>query len=361
MGINWQQRDSVFRVLAAAYGELGEDVVSAILRLVYKPLVSNACCVQFRGHYRNIAKRFGPDATYDAIKNFFAREVTRAVQQYERQNAGKVPSLGASHGPTDFLLDDVEDDQDNLNEVSVLNDQQVAAFINGSDKSTTARRRLGLHQPPRDNPVQNGTLGARATALGSPPAPSCGQSAQKKRKYASVAPPAGEREPQPLIRNAPYVQPESFGFVTNQGEYRCALCMRKLVSQEALEQHEAMSKLHLRNLQNSMVVSTGRAKLVQATVVHQREDPSHLSPSPSAFLVSDQTAIAHEPRVPFPESSRYVGNGKSRARSISPPAPRKQQHGPAKEELYSEAPTPTVPGSNSGMISNNVEAPRVKH
>ncbi len=41
---------------------------------------------QFKGRYGSIAKYFGPDATYDSIKSFIAKEVSRAAEQLRAKN-----------------------------------------------------------------------------------------------------------------------------------------------------------------------------------------------------------------------------------------------------------------------------------
>jgi hypothetical protein len=76
---------------------------------------------------------------------------------------------------------------------------------------------------------------------------------------------------------------ETFGYVTNTGNYRCALCFSQLTDQEALDRHEAMSKLHLRNLKNPTLVSKGRAKLAQVTALPYPRAPQLPSGSPAAF------------------------------------------------------------------------------
>jgi hypothetical protein len=67
------------------------------------------------------------------------------------------------------------------------------------------------------------------------------------------------------VNGMPSPTPESFGYVTNQGKYRCALCMTQLSSQQALEKHESIGKLHLANLKDPIVVSRGCARLAQIT------------------------------------------------------------------------------------------------
>ena len=57
----------------------------------------------------------------------------------------------------------------------------------------------------------------------------------------------------------------SFGYVTNQGKHRCALCTTELPSAEVLRKHESMSKLHFTNLKDPVVVSRGCVTLAQVT------------------------------------------------------------------------------------------------
>ena len=42
--------------------------------------------VQFKGRYGGIAKLYGPNATYDAIRSFFGKEVARTADQLKVQN-----------------------------------------------------------------------------------------------------------------------------------------------------------------------------------------------------------------------------------------------------------------------------------
>jgi hypothetical protein len=80
-------------------------------------------------------------------------------------------------------------------------------------------------------------------------------------------------------RNPP-PQFESFGYVTSHGQYRCALCLSELPSQEALDRHERISKEHFRNLNSAHTVAKGREKLAQVTMLPQ----ARLHPHPAVPL-----------------------------------------------------------------------------
>ena len=88
----------------------------------------------------------------------------------------------------------------------------------------------------------------------------------RKRPYSATQEPVDDQlERTSHANDSPSCPTDSFGYVSNQGDYCCALCMSRLSSQQRLLQHESMSQLHLGNLKNLTVVSRGRAFLAQVT------------------------------------------------------------------------------------------------
>jgi hypothetical protein len=350
MAINWKLRESVFRLLAAVYAELGEAAVSS-------PTDHGACPLaelinaQFKGRYASIAKFYGNDATYDAIKSFFAKEISRAAEDLHCQNPGhqrvsrpvlqKSSSLRSSRRTLhlDFNEQDisfvsereveahsrhalqrppkrprvyespqlhVEEEEERLVESQVVPEfsrDEIPNGIPNGFRSVNGRlpspqlQANGNHpsdernlsfQPEFPIPAATRELTSNSTDpsyIPSPspimPPPNRTRAAPKKRPYKEV--PEFDLEYQTVSSSSQTgsqltQEPESFGYVTNAGLFRCALCFSQLSSQEALDNHEAVSKLHLRNLQNPAIVSKGRAKLAQVTAL-----PYQSSASPTAF------------------------------------------------------------------------------
>ncbi|EHY54882.1 hypothetical protein HRR83_005858 [Exophiala dermatitidis] len=286
MGINWRLRETVFRLLAAVYAELGEEA--------------------FKGRYGSIAQRFGPDATYDAIKSFFNKEVSRAAEQLTSGNTGQRasgrrisqrPTRGQSRPPLLYF-----DDED----ISILTQREAEAHFSHSLRALAKRPRVIPASPtpsatrkeahngdtpglPRADMVPNGCVNGRSTPYQDADAPSICNSSQpgpssyvttngqvdhntslidatsKKRPHSAVEDTAEDRHcKSPLFSRTDIPRaPQSFGYVTKQGQHRCALCLSQLPSQEDLDRHEYLSKEHQRNLQNPLKVSKGREKLAQ--------------------------------------------------------------------------------------------------
>lgn len=348
MAINWKLRESVFRLLAAVYAELGEAAVSSPTDHEVCPL-AELINAQFKGRYASIAKFYGNDVTYDAVKSFFAKEISRAAEDLQCQNPGHqrlnrpVPqksSLSRSSRRT-LHLDFNEQD------ISFVSEREVEVHsrhalqrppkrprVYESPQSHVEEERLVESQeppePPRDQ-VTNGTPSGFQSVnrrLPSPQLQTNGNHPLDERNIsfqhdflAPVAPreltsnstnPSYIPSPSPTMlpptrtraapKKRPYKEvpefdleyhtissssqtgsqstqePESFGYVTNAGLFRCALCFSQLSSQEALDKHEVLSKIHQRNLQNPAIVSKGRAKLAQVTAL-----PYQSSASPAAF------------------------------------------------------------------------------
>lgn len=113
-------------------------------------------------------------------------------------------------------------------------------------------------------------------------------STAKKRPYTAIQETMDERVTQsPRLTSPPSPISESFAYVTDRGEYRCALCMSQLVSQEALNKHETMSKLHISNLKDFSALSKGRQKLAQVTAIPPRQYDQSPSRSFKPIQVED--------------------------------------------------------------------------
>ncbi|EXJ91515.1 hypothetical protein A1O3_00063 [Capronia epimyces CBS 606.96] len=319
MAINWRLRDTVFRLLAAVYAELGEEA--------------------FKGRYVSIAQYFGPDATYDAIKSFFSKEVSRAAEQlmakepHHRGSGRRAPQRrdGRQARPP-FLYFDDED-------ISILTEREAEAHFNHSLRAPAKRPRV-VATSPVPSAVQDGLLhavvpertpvnalpngGGNEDRVASPHEASAGPSScpcpssnpgpssyftpneqedhtaqeketgSKKRPFSALNDTAEKLQHlsvRPSDHSTPI--PDSFGYVTNQGQFRCALCLSQLPSQEDLDRHELLSREHRRNLQNSLKLSKGREKLAQVTSV-SRIGP-HLStpvpPQPPRLCGEDRGVV----------------------------------------------------------------------
>ncbi|KAK7902321.1 hypothetical protein LTR67_001966 [Exophiala xenobiotica] len=298
MAINWRQRATVFQLLAAVYAELGEEA--------------------FRGRYISIAKYFGPDATYDSIKSFFAKEVSRAADQLKAQNpehhgsgrrAPPRPPSRSSRPPHLYF-----DDED----LSILTRREAEAHFghtrrvpakrprvikvseaspdpedvifcttaptsptfelrsNGTDRPTTLQSRQ--KEAVVAGSSSNTESASYVTAQSHQPA-SGDQSTSNKRPFSAID---NAIEARPILSPAPSVpstpHPETFGYVTKQGKYRCALCLSQLPTQEDLNRHESLSNEHLRNLKNQFKLSKGREKLTQVRAVSA--GPHQATPAP---------------------------------------------------------------------------------
>ncbi|KAK4942643.1 hypothetical protein LTR10_017590 [Elasticomyces elasticus] len=291
MAISWRLRATVFQLLAAVYAEFGEEA--------------------FKGRYVSIARYFGPDATYDSIKSFFAKEVSRAAEQLKAKNrdhqgsgrrapARPSPSARLSRPPHLYF-----DDED----LSILTQREAEAHFGHSLRAPAKRPRVIKVSPvpqesdavvycgtaashPINEPLTNGHTsvgpGCSQSDLEEPvvAGPSSNpesasyataqshhivaepRSKSNKRPFAAVDDTVNNHAEQSLAPATPSPpRLESFGYVTNQGNYRCALCLSQLPSEEDLARHEALSKEHMRNLKNTLKVSKGRAKLGQVAAV----------------------------------------------------------------------------------------------
>ena len=104
------------------------------------------------------------------------------------------------------------------------------------------------------------------------------QQTSRKRPYSATQEELDDQLDRTSHANSSLPHPTtSYAYVSNQGDYCCALCMTRLSSEHTLAQHELKSQLHLANLKNLTVVSKGRAFLAQIMSVSRRS--SH-EPSP---------------------------------------------------------------------------------
>lgn len=133
-------------------------------------------------------------------------------------------------------------------------------------------------EPVIAGPSSNIESASYVTARSHQPA-SENQSTNNKRPFSAIE---NDIEAQPTLSPARSVpstpNPETFGYVTKQGNYRCALCLSQLPSQEDLNRHESLSNEHLRNLKNEFKLSKGREKLAQVRAVSA--GPHQATPAP---------------------------------------------------------------------------------
>ncbi|KIX08929.1 uncharacterized protein Z518_00007 [Rhinocladiella mackenziei CBS 650.93] len=307
MAINWKLRETVFQLLAAVYAELGEEA--------------------FKGRYMSIARYFGPDATYDSIKSFFAKEVSKGAAQLKAQNpehhgSGKgIPHrepAGPSRPPLLYFNDEdisivtereakthpahslrapakrprviaasqmSSADEDVIYCATISNKQPAVTHDTGSSLAQSTETQDPTNSTAVPDPPPNPGPSSYVTA----PSQNSHEVSEKgnnrsKRPYSTIDESMNTCNAQSLQQGSDGTpKPESFGYVTNQGQYRCALCLSQLPNQEDLERHESMSKEHLHNLRNAIKVSKGRAKLAQVTTV-PRVGQHHSTSVPSQPL-----------------------------------------------------------------------------
>lgn len=97
----------------------------------------------------------------------------------------------------------------------------------------------------------------------------------RKRPYSSI--------------EEPHNTPPSFGYVTNRGKHRCALCTTELPSADILRKHESLSELHRANLKDPTAVSRGHAALAERqnlseTAVRQQSRPNPALSNSDGFV-----------------------------------------------------------------------------
>jgi hypothetical protein len=269
-----------------------------------------------------------------------------AAKQPKARRRGQVHRSEHSRVPLEFSLDEDE------NDISILGSQQVSETVNDLLLlSANEYRRTGPPEQPTDAQIQNSghTISASCAT----------QSANRKRTFSSLQEPVCDTRQQSSTSKLPNFQQEFFGYVTSQGEYRCALCMSQLKSQEALHQHESMSKLHLRNLQDPTLVSRGRAKLNLVTCaantlpVRPALDTNSHASSSSHHI--NQNSLGET--SPLLSLDRGVRNGKRRAYSI---LSRQHQNQNTTVPPHLNQSLQTTTGSDLGTMQNNVKASKSK-
>ena len=272
---------------------------------------------QFKGRYGGIAKLYGSNATYDAIKSFFAKEITRTADQLlvqvpdyrvERNARACRQTVSSAHRQPHVCLDDDEIIvvSENGSRMDVRHptrpSEQVSTplLVTGVMPSkrcadyTKVLSTAAVKRP--DNPEVQAQRATRCTEANpfrlSVPASTRESVFDSGRQELIVDQMVSHERQQKISRKRPYsaTQEElddqldrtshansslphstiSFGYVSNQGDYCCALCMTRLSSEHTLAQHESKSQLHLANLKNLTVVSRGRAFLAQITSLSPR-------------------------------------------------------------------------------------------
>ena len=354
----------------------------------------------------SIARYFGPDASYDAVKSFFGKEISKAANQLKTANPDHqgsrrgIPtrcSAGPSRRPQHLYFDDED--------ISVLTQREIEAVEArfGQSMRAPAKRPRVIKASPRPstepetihaNPVADlgRTIPAPPTKAEIYRAPTPAdltrdhsrttkqtqsyptvpenRAPSRKRPFSEIADSIESQEPVRTRPNTP-PQSQSFGYVTNLGQFRCALCMSQLPTKEDLDRHERISKEHLRNLKTEPKLSKAREKLAQVTAVpavgQHHDTPAPIQPlrindlrEPAHLMSSKKTPQQEDPAsqyqygtpsdtievggrafssVPYqpstldttPASQLDLGNanfnkGKGRAASLASPVPPPQAH-----------------------------------
>ncbi|OAL37848.1 hypothetical protein AYO20_02681 [Fonsecaea nubica] len=261
----WDLRDSLFRALAAAYAALGEDL--------------------FRRELTSIAAYYGEGATLPEIEDLFTKHVPAEAEQLKtelashRSGGRERRSKGPARSRRPPLLN--FDDED----LSILSPREVDVLKARSKNSIQepAKRLQIINGSSRISPVGD----VPATGAMAPPAATTSGAAahviqtgpwniddtgiQSRLSQASISQTRKRRfsevhdsvELQTADDRRPRAPPrsESFGYVTRNGEYRCALCQRQLPNEDDLKLHEQISKEHTRSLKDQRKVTLGRGRL----------------------------------------------------------------------------------------------------
>lgn len=143
------------------------------------------------------------------------------------------------------------------------------SFDDGYNLTSPVRDSLGIHAL---------NSGNRPSAT---PGPPINAKAQNQASEARIG-------KQPQRRKRPYSNieepdnvPLSFGYVTNQGKHRCALCITELPSADILRKHESLSGLHLTNLKDPEAVSRGYATLAECNNLSDKASRQQNRPNPA--------------------------------------------------------------------------------
>lgn len=168
----------------------------------------------------------------------------------------------------------------------------------------------------------------------------------RKRPFSEIQDTVEQDQPSHLSRASTAPRGQLFGYVTNHGQYRCALCLSQLPSQEDLARHEQVSKEHHRNLKNPHKVAKGREKYAQVTMV-PGAGRHHTTPAPVQSLringLRDQEVQAVGsssttiPRHTASENETPSETIEVRRRSLSLSSVHFQGNGPSMTPIQAEA------------------------
>ncbi|OQU98622.1 hypothetical protein CLAIMM_04378 [Cladophialophora immunda] len=279
----WDFKDTLFRALAAACAALGEE--------------------SFRSQLRSIAEYYGDGATFHEVETLFTKDVPAKAEQLKIELANRhgcrrnSPSRGSARLHRPPLLDFDDEDLSILSprEVEILkvrskNSLQAPAkrlrVVEGSPpisrandvpatEATAPQKRPGITQMTTSKAARNkferGPANPDGPDTGRNPTDCFAQqsvSQPRKRRFSEVH---DSVELQTAGRSSPSTttppRSESFGYVTKNGEYRCALCQRQLPNENDLKLHEQIGEEHTRSLKDRRKVIIGRERLAQHTAV----------------------------------------------------------------------------------------------
>ncbi|EXJ69677.1 uncharacterized protein A1O5_06748 [Cladophialophora psammophila CBS 110553] len=312
----WDFKDTLFRALAAACAAMGEE--------------------PFRRQLKTIATYYGEGATYREIEALFTKDVPAKAEQLklefaDRHGCGRQrPSRGIAGSRRPPLLD--FDDEG----LSILSPGEVEILKARSDNSlqAPAKRRRVIEASPRTSPAGdipaseamaaplrepgNGrvmTTGTVANDFGVALGVSSHIAGQnhadclaretitqtRKRRSSEFHDPIELQTTSNPHLNAP-PRFESFGYVTKNGEYRCALCQRQLPNEGDLKLHEQISKDHIRSLKDKQKVIEGRERLAKLTAA--RNEGQNAGSSAQCCRLSITDLLASSPRPAAAARSR---------------------------------------------------------
>ncbi|KAK6381706.1 hypothetical protein LTS17_004765 [Exophiala oligosperma] len=185
-------------------------VVFRILAATYAVFGEDA----FKGRYQAIARLYGPEVSGETIELVFKDAAVKAAKLIEQNG----PVAPAPAQPLSWSLADDGDD----------------------DSSTiVAQSEAGV------------------------PSDESGRKGSNKRRFSAIE---GDEDDQVAWSPAPSsasLRSRSFGFVTKEGEYRCALCSSQLVDERELARHEKYSRSHRSKLKNRDLVFKAREQLAR--------------------------------------------------------------------------------------------------
>lgn len=276
-----------------------------------------------KGRYGRIAQFFGPDATYDAVKSFFAKEVARGAERLRDQRpdlraTGRPLLNGASSGSSisqpnrRFVKDDShveQEDGEEEEDIKITSVQQVQRYFSYPPRRpATIDLTDTAASPSQSGPVPSSRDGINAPTTNGMASPvddspqqqqqPAQQPANTRQKITSPIRPPGflpgrsyqasskQRVSQPVTGKRPYAatldadetfedanardsqsQRQAvtkhlpFGYATRDKRYRCALCSSHFSSQQALKRHESTNRAHKNNLGNAFMVKRAHSRL----------------------------------------------------------------------------------------------------